>query len=151
MFSTYDKSGIHLAYPENWRLEEDSDEDARLNLTITSPNTAFWTLIVYAEALDLDHLLNETLAALRQEYPEIEVADADQEIAGQTLRGKDASFFYLDLTSTTRLRALHRGASTYLILAQAEDREMAIAGAVFDAITQSLLAGIGKASETSGD
>ncbi|CAE7481195.1 unnamed protein product, partial [Symbiodinium sp. CCMP2456] len=125
----------------NWRLEEDSDEDARLNLTITSPNTAFWTLIVYAEALDLDHVLDQTLAALREEYPEIEIADADQEIAGQSIRGKDASFFCLDLTSTTRLRALHRGASTYLILSQAEDREMKVAGAVFDAITQSLLAG----------
>ena len=88
---------------------------------------------------------------MKQEYPEIEVADADQEIAGQSLRGKDASFFYLDLTSTTRLRTLHRGASTYLILAQSEDREMKVAGAVFDAINQSLLAGIGKASETSGD
>ncbi len=141
MFLTYDKSGVSLAYPENWRLEEDSDEDARLNLTITSPNTAFWTLIVYAEALDLDHVLDQTLAALREEYPEIEIADADQEIAGQSIRGKDASFFCLDLTSTTRLRALHRGASTYLILSQAEDREMKVAGAVFDAITQSLLAG----------
>ncbi|QDV74838.1 hypothetical protein [Botrimarina mediterranea] len=143
MFLTYDKSGVSLAYPENWRLEEDSDEDARLNLTITSPNTAFWTLIVYTEALDLDHVLDQTLAALREEYPEIEIADADQEIAGQSIRGKDASFFCLDLTSTTRLRALHRGASTYLILSQAEDREMKVAGAVFDAITQSLLAGTG--------
>jgi len=151
VFSTYDKSGIHLAYPENWWLEEETDEEARLNLTVSSPNTAFWTLVVYAETLDLDNLLDQTLAALRQEYQEIEVADADQEIAGQTVRGKDASFFYLDLTSTTRLRALHRDASTYLILAQAEDREMTIAGAVFDAITQSLLAGIGEASETSDD
>lgn len=140
MFATYDRSGVSLAYPENWRLEEDSDEDARLNLTISSPETAFWSLIVYSEALDLDNVLDQTLAALREEYPEMEVADADQQVAGQTLRGKDASFFYLDLTSTIRLRACHRGASTYLILCQSEDREMKVAGAVFDAITQSLLA-----------
>jgi hypothetical protein len=139
VFATYDRSGVSLAYPENWKLEEETDEEARLNLLISSPNTAFWTLIVYAETLDLGHLIDQTLAALREEYREIEVANADQEIAGEPLRGKDASFFYLDLTSTTRVRALHRGASTYLILAQAEDREMNIAGAVFDAITQSLL------------
>lgn len=139
MFATFDRAGVSLAYPENWKLEEDTDEEARLNLTISSPNTAFWTLIVYAETLDLGHLLDQTLAALRAEYPEIEITDADQQIVGHAVRGKDASFFYLDLTSTTRVRALHRGASTYLILAQAEDREMKVAGAVFDAITQSLL------------
>jgi hypothetical protein len=148
VFATYDRAGISLAYPENWKLEEDTDEEARLNLTITSPNTAFWTLIVYSESLDLGHLLEETLAALRAEYPDIEVTDAPQEIAGQTLRGKDASFFCLDLTSTTRVRALHRGASTYLILCQAEDREMGVAGAVFDAITNSLLAGVSVRGET---
>ena len=147
MFATYDRAGVSLAYPENWKLEEDSDEEARLNLTISSPETAFWTLIVYAESLDLGHLLDQTLAALRSEYPDLEAADADEEIAGQT-RGKDASFFCLELTSTTRIRALHRGAATYLILCQAEDREMKVADAVFDAINSSLLAGGAEARET---
>ncbi len=148
MFSIYDRAGVSLAYPKNWKLDADTDEEARLNLTISSPNTAFWTLIVYAEILDLGHLLDQTLAALRAEYPDLEVADADEKIAGQTLRGKDASFFCLELTSTAQVRALHRGASTYLILCQAEDREMEVAGAVFDAITGSLLAGVGEAGET---
>ena len=49
----YDRSGVSFAYPENWGLEEEHDEDARVNLTLSSPNTAFWTLMVYAETLDL--------------------------------------------------------------------------------------------------
>lgn len=139
MFSTYDSSGLRFAYPENWRLEEDSDPEARLCLTVSSPNTAFWTLIVYAELLDLASLLDQAVESLRGEYPELEVSEAADKVAGEELLGRDANFFYLDLTSTARFRALHRGASTYLILSQAEDRELQEVDAVFRAITQSLL------------
>ncbi|QDT69655.1 hypothetical protein MalM25_25940 [Planctomycetes bacterium MalM25] len=139
MFATYDRSGISFAYPDNWTLEEDSDDEARLNLTVTSPNTAFWTLIVYADSLDLPHVVSQAVEALKGEYPELETTDAPEEIAEVKLTGVDASFFYLDLTSTCRVRACHRGGSTYLILSQSEDRELKTAGPVFAAITQSLL------------
>ncbi|TWT99757.1 hypothetical protein Pla108_07000 [Botrimarina colliarenosi] len=148
MFATYNQAGVSLAYPENWTLEEDHDEEARLNLTITSPNTAFWTLIVYAEPLDLALLLDQTLAALKEEYPELESADTLEEVAGVPLLGKDATFFYLELTSTVHIRACHRGASTYLILSQSEDRELSRTAEVLDAITQSLLAGPPLTDET---
>jgi len=141
LFATYDRAGLSFAYPENWVLEEDRDEQARLNLTVTSPNTAFWTLIVYAEVLDLTHVVDHAVEALKAEYPELEADEAGEEVAGQPLRGQDARFFYLDLTSTARVRACHRGAATYLILCQAEDREFEAVEPVFGAITQSLLAG----------
>jgi len=140
LFSTYDRSGVRLAYPENWKLEEDSDDEARLHLTVTSPNTAYWSLVVYSEVLDLGSVLDQTVAALRSVYPELETIDADERVADVALTGRDVHFFYLDLTSTVRVRALHRGASTYLILCQAEDREMEQVDGVFRAITQSLLA-----------
>lgn len=139
MIATYDRSGISLAYPKNWTLEEDSDEEARLNLTLTSPNTAFWTLIVYSEKLDPANAVEQVIEALKAEYPELEAHEASEEVAGQTLVGQDASFFYLDLTSTVRVRACHQEESTYLILCQSEDRELETAEPVFQAITQSLL------------
>lgn len=139
MIATYSRSGISLAYPKNWTLEEDSDEEAKVNLTLSSPNTAFWTLIVYGELLDLTHAVGQVIGALEAEYPELESHDASEEVAGETLVGKDASFFYLDLTSSVRVRACHQGGSTYLILSQSEDRELETAGPVFQAITQSLL------------
>lgn len=142
MFSTYDRSGISLAYPENWTLEEDTDEEARLNLTITSPNTAFWNLIVYNETLDLPHVIDQAIEVLRAEYPELETVEAVDEVAGEPLTGIDAHFFYLDLTSTCRLRARHVGTTTLLILCQSEDRELEQADQVFGAITQSLLSDI---------
>ncbi len=148
VFATYDRSGITFAYPDNWTLEEDSDDEARLNLSVTSPNTAFWTLIVYADSLDLPSVVSQAVEALKAEYPELETSDAAEEIAEVKLAGVDASFFYLDLTSTCRVRACHWGGSTYLILSQSEDRELKTAGPVFQAITQSLL---GEAPLAGGD
>ena len=49
------------------------------------------------------------------------------------------NFICLDLTNTTRIRACHRGGSTYLIFCQAEDRELETADPVFRAIATSLL------------
>lgn len=139
MFATFDRSGVSFAYPENWLLEEESDDDAKLNLTLSSPNTAFWTLFVYEEAIDLDHVLNQAVEALRGEYPDLETSSAAEKIAECELNGIDVNFICLDLTSTTRLRACHHRGSTYLILRQAEDRELDQVEPVFNAIMQSLL------------
>ncbi len=139
MFSTYNQSGVSFAYPENWTLDEDSDDEARLSVTVTSPNTAFWTLLVYNETLDLSHVVEQAVDALKAEYPVLETTEAIDEVAGEPLSGLDANFFYLDLTSTCRVRARHVGGSTYLMMSQAEDREFERVDPVFGAITQSLL------------
>lgn len=139
MFSTYDQQGVSFAYPENWSLEEETDEDARVTLTVASPNTAFWTLVVYSEVLDLDHVVGQAIEALRGEYPEIETAPTKESIGGTELTGEDANFFLLELTNTARVLACHRDGSTYLILCQSEDRELERVKDVFQAITRSLL------------
>lgn len=139
MFATYNQSGVSFAYPENWTLEEDSDDDASMSVTVMSPNTAFWNLIVYKETLDLANVVGQAVDALKAEYPELETTEAIDEVAGEPLTGIDANFFYLDLTSTCRIRARHVGETTYLILSQSEDRELERVDAVFGAITQSLL------------
>lgn len=139
VFSTYDQHGVSLAYPENWTLEEETDEEARVTLTIASPNTAFWTLVVYAEVLDLDHAVSQAIDVLRLEYPELEIVAVSESVGGTEFVGQDANFFLLELTNTARVRACHHGESTYLILCQSEDRELARVDGVFQAITQSLV------------
>ncbi|MEN0109409.1 MAG: hypothetical protein AAF805_01685 [Planctomycetota bacterium] len=139
MFSTYDRDGVSLVYPEGWRADEESDEDARLQLTLSSPNTAFWTLILYAETLELRSVADQALEALRQEYPDLEAETAEEVLHGAVTVGHDVNFICLDLTSTTHLRAFHRGATTCLVMCQAEDRELDTVEPVFAAITASLL------------
>jgi hypothetical protein len=140
VFSVYDKSGLHLAYPENWTLEEATDSGARVELTISSPNTAFLTIAQYAGQLDADELAEQAVAALRAEYPDLESTRATDSYGASKLVGFDVNFICLDLTNTAYVRTGHWGASTLLVLAQAEDRELPRVEPVFKAILTSLLA-----------
>lgn len=141
MFSVYDRHGLQLAYPANWRLEEESSDDVQLQLTITGPGTAFWTLAIYADLHDLNELADQAVDALRSEYPDLESEPVEEAISGVPLVGRDVNFICLDLTNTTRIRVAHWGASTVLIFAQAEDRELPEADPAFKAITTSLFKG----------
>ncbi|TWT41602.1 hypothetical protein [Botrimarina hoheduenensis] len=141
MYSVYDRHGLQIAYPANWHLEEESDQDAQLQLTISSPATAFWTLALYPGLHDPTPLAEQALAALRVEYPDLESEPADEAIEGTPLVGRDINFICLDLTNTARVRVGHWGASTLVLFMQAEDREFEAAGPIFRAITQSLLVG----------
>ena len=80
--------------------------------------------------------------AMRQEYPEIEVEEAREDLAGHDLVGYDLSFFYLDLTNTARVRCLRSERSTLTIFCQAEDDEFRQLQEVFQAMTVSLLGGL---------
>lgn len=140
MFSVYDKSGLYIAYPENWTLEEATDSGARVELTIASPNTAFLTLAQYPGQLDTDELADQAVAALRAEYPDLESIRGGESYGDHRLSGFDVNFICLDLTNTAFVRAGHWGASTLLVLAQTEDRELPTVEPVFKAILTSLLA-----------
>lgn len=138
MFSVYDREGVSLAYPQNWRLEEEQSEDASLQLSIMSPGAAFWTLAVYSGLHDLRGLADQALEALREEYPELEQHDAEETVADVSLVGHDVDFIYLDLANSASIRVCHHGESTMLLFSQAEYRESKTAGPVFQAIATSL-------------
>jgi hypothetical protein len=84
------------------------------------------------------------LDAMRKEYDGLEAEPVEETIAGHELIGFNLNFFYLDLTNTAGIRSLRVGGTTYTIFFQAEDCEYREIGLVFDAMTFSLLRGIGK-------
>ena len=84
------------------------------------------------------------LDAMRKEYEGLEAEPVNNVIAGHQVLGFNLYFFYLDLTNTAGIRSLRVGGTTYTIFFQAEDREYREVGQVFDAITVSLLRGIGE-------
>lgn len=140
MSGIYDEEGISFQYPENWQLGQTQDDETSVQVTVSSPNTAFWSLSVYPGERDVRLLLQEVLQAMQAEYPELEYEQADQWIDKQPLVGYDIQFLCFDLTSTALVRVFtHRGA-TCLVLAQAEDRELEVAEPVFQAMIVSLLA-----------
>lgn len=138
MPSVFEQSGLRFEYPENWSLD-DASEDGVEQVVVSSPNTGFWHLSKYAADAELESLFDEALAALRTEYQDMETEPADDVVDGQQLTGFDVNFICLDLTNTCWLRGFQTGDATYLLICQAEDREFAQIGPVFQAMLASLL------------
>lgn len=139
MPKTYEGQGLSFQYPDNWELEQTQDDESSLQVTVSSPNTAFWSLSVYPGVRDVRGLLDEMLQAMQAEYPAAEHDAADSWIDKTPLVGYDVNFYYLDLTNTAQLRVFHHGESTCVVLAQCEDHELTAAAQIFAAMTTSLL------------
>ncbi len=139
MPSVYEQTGLRFEYPENWILDE-ADDSAVSQVVVSSPHTAFWHLTKHAADTELEPLFDEALAALRSEFKEMETEPAESTMMeGFAISGFDVNFICLDLTITSWLRGFQTDDSTYLLLCQAEDREFAQVGIVFQAMLASLL------------
>ncbi|MGD0896891.1 MAG: hypothetical protein ABR915_03580 [Thermoguttaceae bacterium] len=143
MPAIFQKLGISFQYPENWTLDEQDARAGRGSVTVYSPGGAFWSVAVHSQPADPAEMSQLALDAMRQEYEGLEVEEAHETIAGHDLTGYDLNFFYLDLISTSGIRSLRVGRTTYTIFYQAEDREFDRVRRVFEAMTTSLLQGIG--------
>jgi hypothetical protein len=139
MPASFDQLGIRFDYPDNWTVEQSDDGGESVQVVVSSPHTAFWQLSKHPVGTELEPLFDEVLAAIRSEYEEIEVEPDDAVIEGQLVTGFAVNFFYLDLTNTCWVRGLETPSGSYLLVCQAEDREFAQAGLVFDAMLASVL------------
>jgi len=163
MPAVFDKLGVHFDYPDNWLLEEDAEglDSGVVNVVVTSPQSAFWHLSKHPADTDLETLFDEGLAAMRIQYSDMEVGIADdltsaggwmdelqatgeQQTMGvegeiNRLYGYNISFICLDLTITAWMRGIQTPTASYLLLCQAEDRELLEVGAIFRAMWISLL------------
>ncbi|MEM6797969.1 MAG: hypothetical protein AAF589_00515 [Planctomycetota bacterium] len=139
MSAIFDQSGVRFAYPESWTIESPPDDEADLQVTASSAETAFWSLSVYPGLRDIRELLEEVLQAMRAEYPALEHDPADEIVDGTPVVGYDLSFYCFDLTNSAWVRVFHRDQATCLLLCQAEDREFDEVEPVFEAMTACLL------------
>lgn len=139
MPAIFDQYGICFEFPENWQVEASADVGTDLSVTVASPETAFWSLSRFSHESTASQLVENALEAMREEYPSLECEEAEDEIEDQFLAGYDLSFFYVDLCSTAVIRGFCHEGTAYLLIYQAEDRELARVEPVFRAITTSLL------------
>lgn len=135
----YEKDGLRFAYPDNWTVDEEGDNQGDVAVTVNSPHTAFWSVVYYRGRRDVHELANCVLDALKDEYPQLEVDEADTSFDGGDACGYDLSFSYVDLLSTAAIRAFQHTGGTYVVLSQAEDHELPDVEPVFEAMTASLV------------
>lgn len=138
MTATYERSGLNFLYPENWVLAEDALDQIPRTIMLQSPTGAFWSVDIHPFSVDIDDLLRDTLAAMKEEYPELESVDVEEEVGDTIARGYDLFFYCLDFVVAANVRALRVGHATYLLTYQAEDRDFEQLNPVFRAITTSL-------------
>ncbi|MCS6851776.1 MAG: hypothetical protein NZ700_11480 [Gemmataceae bacterium] len=137
MIATFERDGVRLRYPENWRLEREEGERG-WTVSIQSPETAF-ILICFDDGMpSAEDMSASALAALREEYPDLEADDAVDTLAGQPAIGHDVRFFSFDLTNTCWIRSFYAAGGTVLVFWQANDLELGQNEPVLRAICASL-------------
>ncbi|MEM9657844.1 MAG: hypothetical protein AAF961_05730 [Planctomycetota bacterium] len=134
-----DALGVTFEYPDNWTVEAPEPDDEGVQVAVSGPETAFWHLSRHDAGADFESLFDEALAALRADYHEIEATSVAEVIEGRRIEGFDVNFYCLDLTVTTWLRGIPTDAGSFLLLCQAEDRDLERVGPVFQAMLASLL------------
>jgi hypothetical protein len=140
---SFEGHGLALTYPDNWSVET-SETDGDWSVQLQSPGTAYVQVIGQPRArgtpagVACRAMLEATLAALREDYPDLETEPAEERIAGRGAEGLDVRFISLDLSVTCWLRAVALPAQTLLILCQASDLELRVAEPVFQAIRASI-------------
>jgi hypothetical protein len=137
MIQKLTRSGLSLAYPENWLREHEDTADG-WTVTLQSPGTAFALLSLRTDFPSTANLADSALKALRESYEGIETEPRRDTLAGRPAQGHDIRFFALDLTNTVQTRCFACPAGTVLLLLQATDHEWERLDPVFRAIRASL-------------
>ena len=139
MTAQYENLDVSFMYPENWRIVDEQSDDWPRGVSVQSPEGGYWELKIYPSLVDRGQLNDQVLAAMRQEYADLESDPVCEDIVDLSAVGYNLTFFCLDLLVISHVRSLHVGGRTYLLTCQAENREFEREKPVFDAITRSLL------------
>lgn len=117
----YEGHGLRFAYPSDWELEE-TDEGEAATVEVQAPGGLAFALIRSDETgLDPASVADEVLEAMREEYPDIDVAPAMETLAGHHATGYDVEFFSLDITNGAIIRCFRTPERTVLVFGQWSD------------------------------
>lgn len=139
MPAVFEKLGVRFEYPDSWEIDEEEARESGDTITVYSPGGAFWSLNIQPPMASVTELTASAIEAMKAEYDELDANPVTKTVDGTELDGYEMNFYCLDLTNTARILTVQQTHATYVIMCQAEDRELDVTSAVFDAITASLL------------
>lgn len=113
---------ISFTVPPGWEVEETPDGDG-WTATVQSPVTAFALFAFRPDAEEPSLLADETLAVLKDDYPELDHEDRVESIAGRMAIGHDLDFIALDATVACRTRCLETPGGPLLLMLQHGERD----------------------------
>jgi hypothetical protein len=108
-------------------------------VTVQSPSGPAFALVTVDESRPApDELVDEALAALRDEYPKLDAFPARETIAGHGAVGHDVEFFSLDMTNACSIRSFQTPRRTVFLMTQWSDVEDDATASGLDSMRRSL-------------
>jgi len=138
MDQQYTGLGIRFRYPEDWELSEEVG-DVEASITVSSPETAFWSVTVIRHCPEPQTVLQAALQAYEEEYDELDIIESEVELANRYVPEIKIDFVCLELTNIACLRAFQTDSCTILVLSQMNDAELDPQEQVLEEISQSLI------------
>lgn len=120
MIATFDRNGIRFQYPTNWSLDFE-DGDAGWTAVVQSRDLAFVLVSLRADADAPAMLADEALAALQEEYKELDDEIFVGSFNGLPAIGHDINFLTVDTAIACHTRAVESPAGPLLVMTQCSD------------------------------
>lgn len=150
MAAQYSRHGMEFLYPDNWRVSDGGDSEIQSHwVSLESPSTGCWTVHRYPSVYRAESVVEELVAGMETEYPEMERGPFQRELAEISLTGQQAYFYYLDLLVRWQVFSTVHQDQVFVLEWQAEDQEFDELQRVFEAVTTSLFSATGPSAEDS--
>lgn len=137
METTYESHGIKFCYPDDWDLSEQREAD-QISITVSSPETAFWTLSLFPHCPEPDEIVAAVLDAFHEEYDELDEYPARVRLCQRPTVARNLDFVCLELLNSAGVRVFRVPEFTVLVLFQLTEAERQETEPILDGITRSL-------------
>jgi hypothetical protein len=137
MDEQYHSHGVCFRYPEMWELSEEHNDD-EVTITVTSPETSFWSLTIMPERPRPEDVIESAVKAFQDEYEEVDVYPSEVELCHRTSVARDLEFVCLELLNSAFLRAFRTRRFSTLVYYQGTDQELEETRTILESISASL-------------
>jgi len=144
MPAQYDRNGLKFMYPENWVLSDPGDVDLPRIISLETPDGAIWSIHLFSPDLDPDLIIKDTVTALEETYPDLEVSTSEHLFPDTPGTAVDTIFFCLDFLVRIKLMTLQTSQYQIMVRYQGEDRDFDKQEQVFHAVTTSMIQSLPK-------
>ncbi len=118
---TYEDHGVRFEYPSNWNVEV-TEDGPETTIDVQHPEGLAFALLRTDEARpDPAALADEALAAMREEYSDLEAVPVIETLREHVATGYDVNFFSLDIANGARIRCFRSPRRTVLVFGQWSD------------------------------
>jgi hypothetical protein len=114
----YEDHGVRVECPSTWEIEVSEDGD-EATISLQDPGGLAFGLVTTDDSCpDPDDVAAAALAAMREEYPELDVEPVFDTHGEHAVTGFDVEFFALDSANAARIRCFSTPRRTVLLFGQ---------------------------------